>query len=157
MFNPTFSMTRFSKKLRKRKTPCGVSCSYLQWSPKFGLKMFSDKYQRNHSHRGQSRAAKAKLAPKVGKKFEFELIVCDEYDAPDPRFVKVYCFFTETAKSIGRGAPWKVEQRLEEGLEKIGIDHHDLHENNVGKVGKRWVVIDFDGASCDISKKRRKR
>ena len=157
MFNPTFSMKRFAQKVRKQKTPYGVSCSYLQWSPKFGLKMFSEKAQRNHSHKGQKRAAQVGLAPQVGEKFEFELLSCDDYDAPNPRFTKVYCFFTETAKCIGRGVNWTNEKRLEEGLSKIGISHYDLHENNVGRVGKRWVVIDFDKASCHIKKRRGKK
>jgi len=150
MFNPTFSLERFSKKLRKRKTPHGVSCSYLQWSPKCGLKMFSEKYQRNHSHRGQERASKAKLAPRVGKKFEFEVLSCDDVDAPNPRFVKVYCFFTEAAKVTARGTSYRTELKLMAALEGIGIDHYDLHQGNVGRIGKRWVVIDFDGASCSI-------
>lgn len=150
MFTPTFSLRRFAKKLRKRKTPHGVSCSYLQWSTKFGLKMFTDKSERNHSHRGQKRAAEVKLAPKVGKKFEFELISCDKFDAPEPRFIKVYCFFTETASRIGRKVSRRTEEMLDEGLEKIGIGHNDLHDYNVGRLGKRWVVIDFDGESCYI-------
>lgn len=148
---PTYSQAHLVEKLRGAKSPHGVSCSYLQWTDTVGLKMFSQKVQRNHSHKGQKRAAKVKLAPQVGEMFDIELVTCSGFGAPGPCLQEVYCFFTETAKLGQPGCTGaRVEARLKRGLKEIGINHHDTHEGNVGKIGKKTVVIDFDSCSCNI-------
>jgi len=148
---PKFSQGRFVEKLRGASTPHGVSCSYLQWTDTVGLKMFSDKHQRDHSHKGQGRAAKIKLAPQVGEMFDIELVACSGHGAPGPRLQTVYCFYTETAKLDQPGCSGtRIEARLKRRLKEIGINHHDTHAGNVGKIGKRTVVIDFDSCSCRI-------
>ena len=157
---PKFSQANLVEKLRGVKTPCGVSCSYLQWTDTVGLKMFTDKGQRNHSHKGQGRAAAAKLAPQVDAMFDVELVACGYGGAPNPRVVTIYCFFTETAKVNAPGCTGAtVEARLKAQLQEIGIRHHDTHCGNVAKLGKRVVVIDFDRQSCAIGtppKKKKK-
>jgi hypothetical protein len=123
--------------------------------------MFFDRNSMNQSYRGQKLAAKHGLAPKVGEKFVLDVISFErrqdtwgqETDAPIPFRRKIYCFFTQTATKIGkRVGVYKVAD-LEEAMVDIGIYHDDLHQWNMGYVGKRLVCIDFDDASCSIEKR----
>ena len=155
MYWPKFSEARFIKKLKTQETPSGVSCSYLQWTQKVGLKLFTSKRERDHSLRGQKLAAKHDLAPLTGEKVDLEILSCEPDGAPHPHMRKLYGFFTQTAK-IG-AISWGEEEMLSEALSDIGVMHHDLHLNNTGKLGKRIVAIDFDTCSCWIKKKKKKK
>lgn len=164
MYWPKFSKQSFWRKIKAtKKTPSGVSCAYLQWTKYAGLKMFSDKKSMNQSFRGQKRAAKHSLAPKVGEKIVIDVITFsqdpeaaswDIVDAPIPRKIKLYCFFTESAQKIGRRVPFSKKSVLDKTLQKIGIYHDDLHRWNMGYVGKKLVCIDFDDASCSLGRNK---
>lgn len=152
MYWPKFSLAALTRKICG-ETPQGVSCSYVQWTKNVGLKLFTCKYTRDHSYKGQKRAAEHKLAPKVGKKLQFKALSFggDDYNAPNPTPITIYGFFTETARIGGRRPPSdRAVMRLSEKLDDIGINHFDLHECNVGKIGNRVVCIDFDTASCSL-------
>ena len=158
MYWPKFSKPALFRKVQKAsKPPSGVSCAYLQWTKKVGLKMYTTKTSMKQSWRGQTRAAKHGLAPRAGEPFTFEVISFErkmtkwgQTDAPVPRQIKLYCFFTETAHRIGRAVKQSKEEALEEALEAIGISHDDLHFHNMGYVKDKLVCIDFDDASCYI-------
>lgn len=160
MYWPKFSKKAFFRKLYKsRRTPSGVSCAYVQWTKYVGLKMFTSKRSMSQSYKGQKRAAKHKLAPRVGERLTVDVIrfsevsnslgFCDS-EAPIPSKLKIHCFFTETATGIGRRVSRARERDLKKRLEEIGICHGDLHQWNIGRIGKRLVYIDFDDASCEI-------
>jgi hypothetical protein len=156
MYWPKFSKEALQRKIQKNKTPSGVSCTFIPWTKYTGLKMFSSKRQRDHSYKGQSAAASYKLAPKVGDKVSVTLLTACGYGAPNPEFQEFYGFFTETAKVAPRGAS-RHESRLVADLSEIGIEHHDLHVDNIGKIGKRFVAIDFDSCSCLFTRKLKKK
>lgn len=151
MYWPKFSLDKLTRLSKTKRTKSGASCAYVQWTKYVGLKMYSTKHERDTCYRLQRRAENADLGPRTGKKFEFEVFECVSDDswssAPVPRFVKVYCYWTEHLNQP-RGVSYKREQELEDALLKIGIDHHDMARRNLGLRGKKLVCIDFDTCSC---------
>jgi hypothetical protein len=149
MYWPKFSMKKLAKLIRRR-TPSGASCTYIKWTQYVGLKTYTDREERDQSVKLQRRAAKIGLAPKAGASFEFEITAIG-YDcgcsAPEFSLQKIYCYWTEHAP-MGRSAGYRAVDRLDRELSKIGIEHTDLYDRNLGRIRGKLVCIDFDPASC---------
>lgn len=136
---------------QKRMTPkTGVSCVYFPLSKSEGVKFYRTKKTRDRTYLLQQRAAKFGLAPKVGQRFYIDCFSIEpgSFGGVDSR--RVYGFLTERAQ-VRRG--YFNEYHLEEQLKNIGIIHHDLHYENVGRLNGRLVCIDFDSCSCKTRKK----
>jgi len=99
----------------------------------------------------QRKAAKHDLAPKVGQKFSFTWrnFAWDRFVLYESKFefTKIYGYLTQIAKTPIYISE-KRRDKLEKELEDIGIDAFDLHEDNLGKIGKTIVCIDFDPESA---------
>jgi hypothetical protein len=154
MYWPKFSYARFPEKLKKSGKKHGVSCTYVKWTTKVGLKLYETRSERDRCVRLQKKAAKARIGPRVGDVFSIVVIECKGAgngwwgDAPNIRRKVLHCYFTEHA-TVPRRLSMKKVEALRDALYEIDIDHGDLHEGNTGYLGKRLVCIDFDSASCD--------
>jgi len=155
MYWPKFSEAGLIKKIRKGRSRNGVTCTYIKWTKHVGLKVFTSKWARDQCAKLQGIAAENKLGPKVGEKAQFEVLwgETDDWDsfenAPQMRMKKLYCYFTEHADRPRKyQRTGKKRRDLECKLHRVGIDHNDLHTENVGLVNGKLVCIDFDYVSC---------
>jgi hypothetical protein len=139
----------------------GATCIFVPLFRDVGLKIYSDKFTRDHCVKMQGLAAKHKLAPQVGDKFELECLTIDHFvftddgtDMLKEQCVKVntvYGYVTERARLVRRYSQLYMDvwtQIIADELEDLGIVHPDLWVGNVGYIGGRLVCIDFDTNSC---------
>jgi hypothetical protein len=154
MYWPVFNMRKLERKMKNTRLRSGVSCTYVRWTKHVGLKVYGSAKQRNRCVKYQTRAAKADLGPKVGESFDIEVFCYTRYNddddwAPTLRMKKLYCYFTEhVERPTRRQRRFQKIKALDLGLCKIGINHTDLHADNIGMVRKKLVCLDFDSASC---------
>ena len=121
---------------------CGAECNFFIVGNK-GLKVYYDKSSAKHSFEAQKKLNKVGLAPKVLSR---KLLKVRKWKGRVNRANGIgYGFFTEVAK-IPRRIPDYAFNKLGEKLKPYGMDY-DLHEENVGKLGKKWVLIDCGPAS----------
>jgi hypothetical protein len=150
MYWPKFSMDKLQRLLRRRRSSVGASCAYIKWTKYVGIKMYSERSQRNRCHRLQNRAEKVGLSPKTGERFEFRVLAFDLDDctAPDLRWCTIYCYWTEHVK-LPRLTAAARKKQLQASLEEIGIHHSDLSRYNIGTKNRKLICIDFDSCSCE--------
>lgn len=159
---PKFSfkkLVRLIRSDRRRIKSSGVSCHYVKWTKYVGLKLYTEKSQRDRCAKLQRRVAKAGLAPEVGGTLEFEMLTCtgvDDYGedtSPDLEWATIYGYWTEHVRIPSRIPSYKRVHALWKGLRELGLLHDDLHKFNMGVIDGRLVCIDFDTASCrDVPK-----
>jgi len=139
-------MTKESFKLKKTvgeliqknydKKQEGCVCTFVPLSNKVGVKLYRYKQSRDLAVKMQKKAAKHKLAPKVGRTLQLS----DKYK------YKKFGYLTEIVKVKHNliGVHWDKIEVLDDALQEIGINHGDLCGSNVGFIGNRMVAIDFD-------------
>jgi hypothetical protein len=135
----------------KIQFPTGISCVFVPIHPKTGAKLFLDVYNRNHAWHLQKKAAAKKLAPLVGARFSLSWAnVCaldGDSSEVDIQRITIYGYLTELVDTR-RKSGHRQRDKLVKSLQDIGISAFDLHDENVGWVGKNLVCIDFDFCSA---------
>lgn len=137
----------FKKKLEDNECcyDSGIECSYWVIGG-IGIKMYNNFYDRNRNYDWQKKAYKYRLAPFCDYKFKITYKLIDTNSCC--RDKTVYCYLTENAKTIRNKKLKKkiVVSKLNyvfNKFKKKGLDMDDWHEGNIGKIGNRWVGIDF--------------
>jgi hypothetical protein len=123
----------------------GCECIFIKLTPKIGIKIFPALWNANYSYRGQKKAAKHHLAPKVLSNVRKYLINLNYYDRGDVfEDGQKYGYFykTEVADKPGRVGCIE-EDNLTQGLESLGLSGNDLHSANEGRIKGKLVCIDF--------------
>lgn len=140
----------------------GASCVFLKINQRVGVKLYDSWSTRDHCWKIQKTAYQHGLGPRVGSKFfmnQLAIIAPTEDEARQLVVEKIFGYVTEVAKVI----PWSVEiddlllRRLQVSLWDAGIDYTDMHQGNVGYIGKKLVCIDFDNYSCRLRKGKTKK
>jgi len=150
-YNWTKSKERIllSKLLTSQKFNHGVTCFFVPLTKVIGAKLFEHSKERNQALTLQKKAAKHGLAPKAGEKFSFSWRVFPwDLFEDEPQVIKIYGYLTQIAETPITLSP-KEEEELEKRLRDIGISAFDLHEDNIGKIGKNILCIDFDHESVE--------
>jgi hypothetical protein len=159
---PQFSIQALVPRLAVRANS-GVSCVYVRWSKRAGLKIFVRRTVRDYAAQAQRLAAEVGAAPRAGPSFSFRCpsIACrppapgspvlDDTGRPSAQVVNCYCYWTEHADPAPSPiAPWLTP--LRRTLRGIGVRHNDLRKDNIGTLPDgRVVCIDFDTASCEVT------
>ena len=123
-----------------------------------GIKLFSSEQSAKRSRRRQYRAWKHNIAPKPLSIVMPFSIGYRSYVTCKTNYRKVYGYLTQNARvknpyskcSICRDPfTHSAENRLADKLIKLNMGRliGDLHEHNVGKIGNKWVIIDFGDLS----------
>lgn len=129
----------------------GISCLYIPVSKFVGVKIFPLKTERDFSVRKQRLLFSKGLTPAVGKSFTFQLNWPSKNEEEEyPEFfchpLKLYGFFTQAAKTNFSGIK-EALVKLKEIARKKGIIWEDDHKYNIGKIGRKLVIIDTDPVS----------
>lgn len=124
--------------LGEDKVKSGSVCLFIPLDKSTGIKLYSDKSDRAYSYNRQKKAAEIKIGPEVGDKFELTVPCMATYSLNNTK--KFYGFFTQRAQDVGRLNP---TEKLEKGMTLLGFRTYDLHRQNIGRIGKRVVCIDF--------------
>lgn len=137
--NLTLNVDRILKK--KKGSPCGCCCTFVKIDDNWGVKLYWNEDDRNHSYRVQKYCSKRKLAPKVG-----ECLKIGQY----------FAYITEVAETpmyeYKGGQKLNLPHRLFERYEKIGLSFWDNHGDNIGRLKDgRYVAIDFGDESMSIT------
>ncbi len=140
------------------RSPYGVQCRFIKLNDKWGVKVFHRKDTRDYAYDNQKAAAKYKLGPQIGQKFDLPITLSEDYDG--------YCYITEVAKILikyrydyDRWEDHKYTKLWDEITEKyknrintlcmklqkkINWDFEtDSHIGNVGLLNGKLVCIDF--------------
>ena len=133
---------------RKRKfASSGCSCVYFPISKLIGVKIYQSKRERDSTHSKQLYASKFGLAPLVGDQFSFNCINVHHDMQQHVTYKTVYGYLTQNVQ-VPKRLCEKLQYKLQEELEQIGLINDDLYYGNVGWIGNRLVCIDFDPCSC---------
>ena len=138
-----------------KKSKQGCACIFIPITKTIGVKCYHSHNNRNSSFSLQRKASKYGLGPKVGIKFEIKLkgsilLKCDDFSywVDDYGYKYIYCYFTQIAKQPAKA---KIKERkiLRDKLDenKIGIGDFFYNTSNLGRIGKKLVVLDFDRGS----------
>ena len=135
------------RRLEKRKdlNLKGGFCVFIKLNDRWGVKLYNTKEKRDECFVLQLRASRKKVAPKVGFKVR-ESFIFSRYN----RESEYWGFLTEVAdlpfNTLYNKKAQKVSRILQSRMFKRGFDTDDLHAYNIGKIGERYVCIDFDNA-----------
>jgi hypothetical protein len=134
--------------LKRERYESGAYSEYVKLTKNIGAKLYSSKKTRDGSMARQALAAKHLLAPKVGEKLSFKM-----------RGSNYYGYLTQNAKIIKdlKGFNWSKVGDLQNKLKLIGLQCHDLHNENVAVIGERVVTIDFCPISSRIIRKKKRK
>lgn len=138
----------------------GAEAMFIQTSNDRGLKLYKYEWEAESAHERQTKAHKVKVGPKVLSKVKKYKILA----GVSKRYRDVYGYKTEVAsvnkcmdckgcnhldgyKKKCKDRPvdltYKQKLSLETKMDKIGLSTWDLHWGNIGKIGNRYVLIDF--------------
>lgn len=132
------------------KPEFGIECMFIHMSAKKGIKVYPSKRAAKYAYARQGKAAKHGIAPQVlspVKKCYFTFHSEDRYGTFKHNQRYAFFFFTEVAKirALGQNAL----EYLQKKLRDLGMHTIDLHSRNVGRIGKRPVVVDFGKESVE--------
>ena len=129
----------------------GVECMFVQLTKNVGIKIYRGRMEAENSSKRQTKAHKIGVAPKVmsrvkrcyvGNLLEWD---CDNiFDSDDPY---CYCYMTQVAKCPTRYRGEELDQLVRK-MGKSKFSTWDLHNGNLGRLGKKLVAIDFGDESC---------
>lgn len=121
----------------------GCSCLFVPISDTCGVKLYKTKDGRDFAVRMQRKAEKVGVGPKVFKVFNLRYPLKDDILCPRLNTHK-YGYVTQLAKDVHTvDYPRSLSRRMR----KHGFHVGDLHGGNTGRIGRKWVCIDFDKAS----------
>lgn len=130
----------------------GVECMYVQLTKKVGMKIYATKGRAERSRKRQLKAYA--FAPKVLSEvqkclmgnllsYDKEGIFRNSYDNHSKYG---FFFLTQVAETHVRHTDKELDQ-LANNMRRIKLGYEDLHYNNIGRIGKKLVVIDFGDES----------
>ena len=140
---------RLHGKKENMKTAGGIESLFVRTSKFRGIKIFATSAECKRSMSRQNKAHKHKLAPQVFS------VKPEQYAIEDNNKLHIgWGYVTEAVETEEiRALGWRkyedLERKLYRELRKAGIDHGDLHNENVGYKGKKLVCIDFGDAGYD--------
>lgn len=135
-----------------RKINCrGVECYFiplaaLNW-PRLGVKIYPNSISRDYAWDKQRTFAKKGLAPRVGGKFTISMPKFSDL-MDENRYAKkklLYCYVTELAENVGFT---RISTKDQSRFKRAGYSTRDLHDDNVGTLNGKVVLIDFGPMSC---------
>jgi len=131
----------------------GFECAFLQMTPTVGIKIFPTRFNANYSITRQRQAYEKQIAPKVLSEIQMCFINHEIFKQDTNNLFKRfttkgtcgYFYKTQVAQTkIEFGKEYfDAICNLKNILKRLGMGSKDLHKNNIGRIGKRWVVIDF--------------
>lgn len=130
---------------QKDDVKVGAGCLFIPLTKKVGAKLFFDKRNRDISHKRQKKIENFNLAPKTGDCFSFHSLVVEDISGVFGNAGKrqFYGYLTEVANVVD-SLSLSEKSNLRESLEHLDIEYRDLRPCNVGMIGKKLVLIDFD-------------
>ena len=129
-----------------QKSRSGAECIYIRVTKTTGVKIFACREDAEYSISRQRKAHKIGIGPEVLSPVH----KCGIKGLPEfEDYTKAFAYFyiTEVASGVGKRVTDEVVYRLEDMLESIGLGQNDLHEDNIGRINGKPVVIDFGPAS----------
>jgi hypothetical protein len=145
----------------------GAEAFYFQLTKTKGLKIFGNKRNAQISFRRQKKAYRYKLAPKILSEKVFQVIIPVAFEEIAGRKEKgaradfrsyfrdgiAWGYYTQHVRVLDEYQPYWDDALdvLQDRLREIFPDcsFNDLHEYNIGYIGKRVVNIDFGTLSSD--------
>ena len=115
---------------------------------KVGIKMYKNKILRDGAYDNQSYAFRFGLAPCVYGKFncnlseDFKNFIVD--DIGDR-----YCYLTEVIEIVQEYKNKEIEE-IQKEYKKIGMDVSELWLGNLGKLGHKTILVDFDPMAVSV-------
>jgi hypothetical protein len=140
----------------------GMEAVFIQISKCRGVKAFETKAEAERSLQRQNLAHAERVAPKVYSNI-FEIIMpvggtamAEEYSyyargtvRRNEMMRRMYGYKTQVARRIGEfDDEGRQYYALIEAMSDLGFCEYDLHDENVGWIGKKLVCIDFGDASA---------
>jgi hypothetical protein len=127
---------------------CGVESAFIQLTEQVGIKLFPREYSAIECRKNQIKAARRGLGPKVLS----EVFICHRADGrrittSECRDNHEHGYLTQVASPRPSRCTEELFNKLEKRFNKIGMDCCDLHDDNVGFIGKKAVIIDFGSYS----------
>lgn len=116
----------------------GSSCMFVRLGKTRGVKLYSTRIERDFAYRLQKKAAKLGVGPKVYDIFKLEKAISN-YEG---KFL--YGYKTQYAQPLNWNYEGSMIQEIGKILDANGMDSADLCGMNMGRIGKRYVCIDFD-------------
>ena len=132
-------------KKRKKSPHFGCCCTFVKISDEWGIKLYSDKSDRDYAYKLQKYCRKHKLAPQVG-----DCVKVGEY----------FGYITEVAETPIYG--YKSDKMkislfdtIQQKYLKVGLSFWDVHGANCGRLADgRYVSIDFGDESMRVSSRK---
>jgi len=141
----------------KNSSNYGISCLFVPIDARVGVKLFPRKYDRDFSLKWQKKLNEEGLTPAAGRAFIFKFdwpVIYD--DAPDGidelQFdtLMLYSFFTQRANTNFKNKEKAISFLYQKAINR-GFRWEDAHSNNIGMIGKKYVIIDTDPVSMSES------
>jgi hypothetical protein len=126
-----------------RKSPNGMSCSFVAIDDEWGLKCYDEEDVRDEAYNNQQLLADYELAPPVGQKTEV-----GEYYCYFSRIAEVICpNFADSELFDKKTKEWedRINDLTDEINSKTGIYVADDHVENFGVFNGKLVLIDTEG------------
>jgi len=136
----------------------GVSCRFIQLSPRIGLKLYLTKKEAKFAFLGQEKAYKKGLAPKLYSGVDRYVVrgIDEREGHEDNRILyrSEFGFKTQIANPVLDYSLCdeygNYSRKYENFLSKVyeaNIPDQDLHDDNLGLINNKIVIIDF----CSVS------
>jgi hypothetical protein len=128
----------------------GDECAFLQLTPRVGIKIFPTRFSAHYAMLRQIKAYTKRIAPRVLSDIQICPITSEIFRQDKNLLFQHgtcgYFYRTQVAR-IRYLAYYKryvnIVHKMRKSLNELGMYSEDLHEDNIGKIGKRWVIIDF--------------
>lgn len=156
MTKPLVWNQEVEEKLKKRffdhsgKIDYGSHCVYVEIEDRVAAKLYFSEKNRDYSLKNQQKAFEKNVGPQVGDSFSirFLCIVDNEKDGLDGAWRRpLFGYLTEIADSLKSTPEDEEFEKLVCNLKSIGLSDGDCNHYNLGRIGKKLVMIDFDKES----------
>lgn len=131
---------------RIRKSPNGVSASFVQINNEWGVKVFTSESTRDYSYKMQHKASLLGLAPHVGEKFDLGegqyCMICEVVEVFQTQDMSY-----EDERAVISNRSEEIKELKKILVEEIGFHFYDDHLGNYGLINDRLVCIDFGEVS----------